>query len=99
MEFSQEKYNIYVLYATKPFIHDKMGGAAINEINKMSALINVHDVYYNDIYIWANYPSPQDGGAGKGEGGACGGGGLPPQAGQPRGVYPSAAPQWRRHLA
>ena len=51
MEFSQEKYNIYVLYATKPFIHDKMGGAAINEINKMSALINVHDVYYNDIYI------------------------------------------------
>lgn len=51
MEFSQEKYTIYLLYATKPFIHDMMGGAAINEINKMSALINVHDVYYNDLYI------------------------------------------------
>lgn len=48
---SHKKYNIYILYLYYPYLTDSIGGAAINEINKIACLINEYNVYYNDIYI------------------------------------------------
>jgi glycosyltransferase involved in cell wall biosynthesis len=45
------RYSIYILYTDKPYLTDSIGGAAVNEINKISCLIDSCDVYYNDIYI------------------------------------------------
>lgn len=47
----KRKYNIYILYTDKPFLSDIIGGAAVNEINIISALIFNNNVYYNNIYI------------------------------------------------
>ena len=48
---NKSKYDIYILYTDKPFLNDNIGGAAINEINKISTLIQNNNVYYNNIFI------------------------------------------------
>lgn len=48
---NSRRYDIYILYSDKPYLTDNIGGAAINEINKISALITNYNVYYNNIYI------------------------------------------------